>query len=72
MAKAFPKTLYMKIENGGSGPDYFNAYEDVIDAAEMGEKIKVGVYVLSETQEVKGVVVTNTITKARQRKVAGR
>ena len=65
MAKTFPKTLYVKVESGGSGPDYFNACEDVIETAEMGEKTKVGVYTLTETIEVKGVAITNTLAKTR-------
>lgn len=57
----FPKTLYMKRESGGTGPDYLNAYPSAWEAAEMGQKIRVGVYVLKETIEVKGVAVTNTV-----------
>lgn len=68
MAKAFPKTLYVKVEDGGSGPDYLCPYEDVVDTAEMGKKIKVGVYTLTETTEVKGVAVTNTVKAARGRR----
>lgn len=70
MAKGFPKTLYVKVEDGGSGPDYLMPYEDAVDTAEMGKKIKVGVYTLTETVEVNGVAVTNTIAKSRPHKRA--
>lgn len=68
MAKAFPKTLYVKVEDGGTGPDYFNPCESLVEAAEMGEKTKVGVYSLTETVEVKGVAITNTLKKTAVRK----
>ncbi len=66
MAKAFPKTLYVKVEDGGTGPDYFGTYSAAIEAAELGEKIKVGLYTLTETIEVKGVAVTNTVKKHKR------
>lgn len=68
MAKAFPKTLHLKVEDGGSGPDYLMPYADLIDTAVMGKTIKVGVYTLTETVEVKGVAVTNTVKTTRQRR----
>lgn len=68
MASTFPKTLYVKVEDGGTGPDYLNPCKTLIETAEMGEKIKVGVYVLTEMVEVKGVAITNTIKKSRARR----
>lgn len=65
MANKFPKNVFIKFEDGGSGPDYMLPYSAAIEAAEMGQKIKVGVYTLTETIEVKGVAVTNTISRAR-------
>lgn len=63
MANKFPKKVFIKFEDGGNGPDYMVPHSDPIDAAEMGQRIKVGVYTLTETVEVKGVAVTNTISK---------
>lgn len=70
--KAFPKTIYAKIEAGGSGPDYLLPCESLVEAAEMGERIKVGVYTLTETVEVKGVAITNTIKASAKPKKAKR
>lgn len=55
--KAYPKKLFVKWEDGGTGPDYLNAASEVADHAVLGERIKVGVYQLVETQDVKGVAV---------------
>ena len=52
----FPKTFFIKYENGGSGPDYPACYDDPMACCEMGEKITIGVYKLVETQVVEGVV----------------
>lgn len=66
MAKAFPKKIIIKWENGGNEPDYMVAYRDAVDTAEMGQRITVGVYTLAETVEVKGVAVTNTVKRVRR------
>jgi len=65
MANKFPKQIFIKFEDGGTGPDYMSAYSAAEDTAEMGQKVKIGVYALVETIEVKGVAITNTISKAR-------
>lgn len=65
MANKFPKKVFIKFEDGGSGPDYMVPYSAVIETAEMGQKIKVGIYTLTETIEVKGVAVTNTVKRSR-------
>ena len=57
----FPKTYYVKFEDGGSGPDYPACYHTPVEAAEMGETVRVGVYTLTETMTVKGIAVTNTV-----------
>jgi hypothetical protein len=57
MAK-FPKVLHVKWEDGGTGPEYLGAYDNPMDAAELGEKIKMGVYRLEGVQEVEGVIET--------------
>lgn len=59
--KVFPKTLYVKRENGGTDDEYLNPAKEVTDLAEMGAKVRVGVYVLKEVVEIKGVVVTTTV-----------
>lgn len=55
----FPKVLYVKIEDGGTGPDYLAPYKNLADAAEMGVKIRVAAYKLQGTQDVEGVVETS-------------
>lgn len=65
MANKFPKKVFIKFEDGGSGPDYMVSHGAAIDAAEMGQKIKIDVYTLTETIEVKGVAITNTISRSR-------
>lgn len=65
MSKAFPKQIVIKWEDGGSEPAYMVPYRDLVDTAEMGQKTVVGVYTLTETVEVKGVAITNTVKKTR-------
>lgn len=57
--KKFPKKLFVKIEDGGTGPEYFNPAEDVADLMEVGQKSKIAVYQLVEVGEAKGVVISN-------------
>jgi hypothetical protein len=64
MAK-FPKTLYAKIEDGGTGPAYVGTYDNIMDAAEMGEKITIGVYKLEGVQYVEGVIETRKMPVKR-------
>ena len=64
MAK-FPKMFFIKYEDGGTGPDYPVPYDTPLAAAELGEKITVGVYRLVEKQVVEGVV-----DVSKKRKVA--
>jgi hypothetical protein len=63
--KAYPKQLFVKWEDGGNEPDYLIATTDVINHAVLGEKFKVGVYQLVETQDVKGVAVLSDKKPAR-------
>ena len=56
----FPKTFYVKYEEGNNEPDYPVCYAAPIEAAELGETVTVGVYTLTETMTVKGVAITNT------------
>ncbi len=55
----FPKVLYVKVEDGGSGPSYLGTYENLADAAEMGVKVRIASYTLAATQDVEGVVETS-------------
>jgi hypothetical protein len=56
----FPKTLCVKIEtDANAGNDYFIASEDIDGMVEMGEKILVGVYKLTELKTVEGVAQVN-------------
>lgn len=63
----YPKTLFVKRESGGTGPDYFNPCASALETAEMGEVIQVGVYTLTETIEVKGVAITSTVKRRAKR-----
>lgn len=65
MANKFPKALYIKFESGGSSPDYMAPCANIMDAAEMGTKVKVGVYRLEGVQEVEGVVETRKMVRSR-------
>jgi hypothetical protein len=61
----FPKQLFMKYEDGGTGDKYLGTYESATDAAVMGEKTPVAIYRLYEVHEVEGVVNTRKISKPR-------
>lgn len=61
--KKFPKMLFVKREHDDT-TDYFVPHENVLDAATLGEKMKVGVYKLIGTQEIEGVVSTRHMQKA--------
>lgn len=58
MAKKFPKVLYVKVEDGGTGPDYFNPDESLLNLTEMGTRHTIGIYKLTGTTVVEGVVST--------------
>lgn len=58
MAKKFPAVLYVKFEDGGTGPDYLMSADSLIDLTEMGQRCKVGIYKLTGTTMVEGVVST--------------
>jgi hypothetical protein len=65
MAKTFPKVLYVKVENGGTGPEYFNAGAAVDGLVEMGVKAKIAIYRLESTVECEGVVKTKPLSSSR-------
>jgi hypothetical protein len=53
----------VKVGDGGTGPDYLIPCATAVEAAEMGETTKVGVYKLVEMQNVKGVAITNSVKR---------
>lgn len=65
MAK-FPKLLYVKREDGGTGPDYFSASEDAGGMVEVGEKVTMGLYVLRELRAVEGIINDSKIVSKRR------
>lgn len=66
MAKLkFPNELFVKYEDGGSGPDYLGTYQTPAEAAGMGEKTKVAIYRLYEVHEIGGVVNIKRVYKPR-------
>lgn len=56
--KAFPKKLFVKIESI-DGSSYFAADEAFDSLAELGERIRVGVYQLIETGDVDSIARSN-------------
>lgn len=48
---SFPPTLYVEIRNA-EGDLFYSASPNINDHAEVGNKIKIGVYQLVELQEV--------------------
>lgn len=52
----FPKTMFVKIGDGGTGPDYFVADEGLNGMVEVGETEKIAVYKLSHVEDVEGLV----------------
>lgn len=62
MKKKFPQTLYVKQEVEKN--DYWlNPGESLFDLAELGEKVKVGVYNLVEIREIETVINSEKISK---------
>ncbi len=51
-----PKALYVKIADGGTGPDWLHADPDLTSLVEMGEKVRIGVYKLVGYEDAEGVV----------------
>lgn len=58
----FPKQLFVKIGNDGSGNEYFDPHRSVDTMVDAGEKAKVGIYQLREVVEAQGSV---TVVKTR-------
>ena len=55
MAKRFPKTLFIKI-GSGTGPDWFEAQENITGMVEVGETTRIAVYTLSHINDAEGLV----------------
>ena len=61
-AKRFPAKLFVKIEEDGDN-SYFVPGGNLIELAEMGETVKVGVYQLVETTFAETIVKTSGTVK---------
>ena len=62
----FPKKLYVKVCDDGSGNEYFGPHRAVDTLADAGVKVRVGVYELSSVIEARGsvsVVTTNRVKR---------
>lgn len=66
MAKKFPKKLFVKIANGGTGPDYFEADDGVIGMVEVGEKSDIAIYELVDVVQCEGLVKTSSKPRRRR------
>lgn len=66
--KNLPKTITVRIEDGGTGPNYMVAAETLLDHAEIGEKRRVGVYTLTELRDVEGVASSEIVKQRRKAK----
>lgn len=62
MAKKLPATLYVKTEEDRDA-SWFVADESHEPLVDMNEKIKIGVYKLTEMYECEGIVSTKKVTK---------
>lgn len=58
MANKFPKKLFVRFQDGGSGPDYLACDDAMTSMVEVGETVKVAVYELVGTTQAEGVVQT--------------
>lgn len=55
MAKNFPKKLFVKIDGEGEEA-FFLAGDDMIGMCDVGERVKIAVYQLVQTDTVEGLV----------------
>jgi hypothetical protein len=62
MAKRFPAKLFVKIEQDGDN-SYFMSGTTLLELAEMGETIRIGVYQLVETTFAETVIKTSGTIK---------
>ena len=57
-----PKTIYVKQEQDGK-VTYFVADDDLRGLAEVGEKIRIGVYTLARLEDIEGAVKRTTVKR---------
>ena len=67
MAK-FPNTVFVKFEDGGTGPDYLCASADIEGMVDVGSKQKVAIYRLESMVECEGVVKTTPARKQSRKR----
>lgn len=63
----FPKKLFIKICNDGSGNEYFDPHHAIDTTVDAGEREKVGVYELREIVEARGSVTVVTAKSVKRR-----
>ena len=63
----FPKTLYVKIVDDGSGNEYFDPHSSTDTIVDAGERATVGVYKLADMVEALGSVTIVDIKSMRKR-----
>jgi len=64
----FPKELFVKIGNDGSGNEYFDPHRAIDTTVDAGERAEIGVYELRNIVEARGsvtVVTTKTVKRNR-------
>ena len=61
MNNKFPRLLYIKIDDGEEGKEFFLAHQDIETAAELGEKTIVAIYKLQEIVQVETEITTKKL-----------
>lgn len=64
----FPKMLYVKIGEEGTGNEFFDPHRKIDTTVDAGERAKIGVYRLSEVVEARGSVTTVSAKPIRKRR----
>lgn len=64
----FPKNLYIKIGDDGSGNEYFDPHRSPDTTVDAGEREKLGVYQLVEVVEATGSVTVVSTKPVRKRR----
>jgi len=67
MAKQFPKVLYVRVRDGGTGPDFLDASESRTGMVDTGEKVQIATYQLVGLEEASGVVATRKLPMPKRR-----
>lgn len=63
----FPKKLFVKYGDGGSGPDFLDPHLAIDTMVDAGQRVKVGVYELKEVVEARGSVTVVTAKPVKRR-----